>query len=170
MKHLLISFLTISILTGCQESPETKFEKNGISFTSPTGWKITDDENLDNQGYYLSIEKDGLNSSGLLIITWINDSLDLNEWLEKFIDKLENNIIYKNSNLTFETPASSEFNTIRSLSVSFDFNISGVKHEGIIHVFYGKDKTIAILKQEAIEDKKKNISGFDTIEQSFMNE
>ena len=104
IKYLLISFLTITILTGCQESPETKFEKNGISFTCPTGWKITEEENLDNQGYYLSIEKDGFNSSGLLTVSWVNDSLDLNEWLEALMDGLKNDIIYKNSNLKFESP------------------------------------------------------------------
>lgn len=104
IKYLLISFLTITILTGCQESPETKFEKNGISFTCPTGWKITEEENLDNQGYYLSIEKDGFNSSGLLTVSWVNDILDLNEWLEALMDGLKNDIIYKNSNLKFESP------------------------------------------------------------------
>ena len=170
MKYILISFLTITILMGCQESPETKFKKNGISFTCPTGWKITEEENLDNQGYYLSIEKDGINSSGLLTMSWVNDSLNLDELLEIFMDELKNNIIYNHSNLTFETPANNVFNTNKSLSVNFDVSIIGLKHEGIIHVFFGKDKTIAILKQEAIEDKKKNIGGFDIIEQSFMSE
>jgi len=170
MKHILFTVLIFSVLISCKESPETKFEKYGISLTCPTGWKITDEENLDNQGYYIAIEKDGFNSSGLVAVTWVNDSLDLYSWLEIFQDELKNNIVYKYSNLIFETPTRNEFNKSSSIAAAFKVSIIGVKHEGIIHVFYGNDKTIAVLIQEAVEDKAKNKTGFDIIERSFTLE
>jgi hypothetical protein len=170
MRYLFISFLSIIALAGCRESPESSFENNGISLICPAGWRITDEENLDDQGYYLAIEKDGFNSSGLVSISWVNDSLDLIEWLNIFIHELESNIIYKNSNLMFDVPVNNEYNTNRSISVSFDASIIGIDHEGIIQVFHGKDRTIAVLEQEAVRDKKKNRIGFHSIEKSFRNE
>ena len=167
-KVYLILILLISM--SCKEASETKFAKDGISLTCPTGWKITEEENIENQGYYLSIEKDGLTSSGLFTLSWLSNRLDLYEWIDIYKEQLSSNIVYRNSNLTFGEPFESEFNNISSVAVKFNVSILGLKHEGIIHVFYGNDKTISILKQEAIEDKIKNEKGFEMIEKSLRIE
>jgi hypothetical protein len=158
-----------AFLVSCNSSPESKFEKFGVSFTCPEGWKITDQENLNNKGYYLSIEKDGFGSSGLMTISWANDSIDLNQDLEIYQNSLKNNIIYKNSVLDFDQPFDTVFNADSSIASKFKVTLLSVKHEGIMYCFYKNGKTITIIKQEAVEDKKENKNGFDIIEKSFSN-
>jgi hypothetical protein len=170
MKNFLILILILFSFNSCQETPQTKFEMDGVSLISPKGWKITDEENLDDQGYYLSIEKDGLNSSGLVTLSWINTKLDLNEWINGHRDEMKNNVIYKNSNLIFGDEVNNTFNNINTTSLDFTMSVFGVKHQGIIHFFYEKEKTFSLLMQEAIEDKVKNKSGFELIEKSLKIE
>jgi len=170
MKSISIIFFLFFILLSCQETPATKFEYDGVSLISPKGWAITDKENLDNEGYYLSIEKDGFDASGLLTISWINFEYDLNEWINIYKDELTNNIIYEHANLTFEAQKEDSFNNINTISIRFTASILGLKHDGIIHFFFENDKTFAILRQEAFEDKAINENGFKLIEQSFKIE
>lgn len=167
MKNFLILILILFACNSCQETPQTKFEMDGVSLTIPKGWKITDEENLDDQGYYLSIEKDGLNSSGLITLSWINGELDLNEWINIHKDEMKNNIIYKNSNLIFGDEIKNKFNDLNTTSLEFTASLLGLKHEGIINFFYEKEKTFSLLMQEAIEDKVKNKTGFELIERSL---
>lgn len=155
------------VLISCQESPETKFEKDGIRFVCPTGWKITEEQSIETGGYYLAIEKDGFNSSGILSVSWINTELDFTEWINIYKDELKDNIIYKNADLTFGKTYPAEFNTMRSTAIDFTANIVGLKHEGTILIFYENGKTFAVLKQQAVEDKVKNEKGFEAIEKSF---
>lgn len=167
MKNLL-KIMMILFLVSCSASPEMKFEMFGISFICPSGWKITEEENLDNEGYYLSIEKDGSNSSGLMTITWLNKKIELNKFLLAFQNKMKDNIIYKNSNLVFYKTFETKFNNKHSIASKFTANLIGVKYEGVIYSFYGMDKTILIQKLEALEDKTKNENGFEIMEKSFL--
>ena len=167
MKNL---FILISILTtfySCQETPQAKFNKHGVSLTSPKGWEITEEETLDDLGYYLSLEKDGLNYSGIMTVSWVNMELDIDDWIQIHKAEMSNNTIYKNSKLEFGTKQKSTFNNIETTSLSYKANILGVKHEGTLNFFYKNEKSFSILIQEAIEDKAKNKSGFHFIEQSF---
>ncbi|WP_324025576.1 hypothetical protein QSV08_20675 [Maribacter sp. BPC-D8] len=171
MKKPLILIASIFLfLTSCSESKPAKFERDGVSITSPTGWGITDEENIDDLGYYLSVEKDGFDSSGIITITWVNGEMDLNEWVDIYKEELENNIIYKNSKLNFKSVAEGSFNDINSTSLKFTASILGLDHEGDIHFFYKGDKTFAILIQQATEDNATNKPGFDLIEKSFSVE
>jgi len=168
MKHILFTVLIFGVLFSCKESSEMEFEKDGISFTSPASWKITDQETMSNNaGYFLSVERDGFSSSGLLTLTWVYDSLDLSYWLDLYKEGFMAQFVYKNSDLIFEAPVSDVFNNYNTIAVNYTVSILGVEHEGLIHVFHGYNKTIAIVKQEAIEDKDNNRVGFDIIEQSF---
>ena len=168
MKNVL-RFILVSFLFSCHSSQETKFEKSGISFTCPSGWKITDEENLNDAGYYLSCEKEGLNSSGLLTISWVNDSMALTEMLEIHKAEMEKNIVLKHSDLTFGNGEDAKFKDYNSKSVNFSTTLLGLKSEGMIYCFYANGKTITILRQEAIEDKSDNSEGFKIIENSFLS-
>ncbi len=167
MKKIISLLVILFVIASCEETPEITFEKDGVLVTSPRGWKITDEENFDDQGYYLSIEKDGFDSSGLVAITWIKSELDLIEWLNIIKDEMKDNLVYKNSNLSFGNQNKNKFNDINTTSVTFTSNILGLKHEGIIHVFHENGNTFEILLQEALEDKTDNKNGFELIEQSF---
>lgn len=170
MKNLLILLLILISCYSCKETPDEKFEKDGVFLISPKGWEITDRENIDDQGYYLSIEKDGLNSSGLIIISWLNTELELSEWINIHKDELKNNIIYKNSNLVFGDLEENKFNNLNTTSINFTMSLLGIEHQGVFHFFNEKEKTFSLLIQEAKGDKNKNRIGFDLIEKSFKIE
>lgn len=154
----------------CAPSPEVPVSRSGVSFICPAGWKITEEESYDDEGHYLSLEKAGFNSSGLFTITWVNDSIELSSWLEVFQEELRNNFIFKNSNLEFGEAGEGTFAGNPTLASKFTVSLLGLDHEGMLHVFYGKDKTIALIRQEALEDHAANREGFTLIEQSFRLE
>ncbi|QWX85408.1 hypothetical protein H0I23_07135 [Cellulophaga sp. HaHaR_3_176] len=170
MKNALILLLVLFAFSSCQNTPEEKFENEGVSFISPEGWEIADEENLDDIGYYLSIEKDGMNSSGLIAITWLNKEIEVIDWMNIHKDEMNNNILYKNSDLIFEKELEGNFNDFNTTYLKYTLKLLGVKHEGAIHFFKAKGKTFSILIQEAIEDKASNKSGFELVEKSFKIE
>lgn len=147
---------------------KSKFQKNGVSLTCPHKWKITDEENFDDEGYYLSIEKNGFNSSGLITITWYYELLDLEEVMNVAIVELKKSFIHKNSNLILGELHQNKYNCIDTAAVNFSMSTIGLKHCGEIHVFHKEGKTFCINKQEAIEDKGKNTEGYKIIENSFV--
>ncbi|MEP3208907.1 MAG: hypothetical protein ABJN95_06950 [Maribacter sp.] len=117
---------------------------------SLVGYNSNNEEDVDGSGYYASVEKDGFDSNGLISISWVNGNLELREYLKLYQDALRNTIICKNSNLNFEPIAATEFNFINSKASKFNASFLGIKHQGILHTFHGKNKTFAILKQEGI--------------------
>jgi hypothetical protein len=163
-----VHVILISTLFACTTSPAHKFNKLGISFNCPEGWSITDEDNIDDKGYYISIEKQSLDASGLMAVSWVNDSLDLNDDLELYKNEFLNNVIYKHADLQFENSFQTKFNTYNSVALRFTASILSVKHDGIIYAFYGNGKTITVVKQEAIEDRSDNEAGFATLENSFV--
>lgn len=165
--RIAFCLIILVVLISCQESPERKFEKDGITFVCPKGWKITEEQYIETGGYYLVVEKDGFNASGIVSISWINTEFDFNEWITIYKDELQDNIIYKNSDLTFGKTYPAEFNGVPATAIDFTANIVGLKHQGTILIFYESGKTFAVLKQQAVEDTINNEKGFETIENSF---
>jgi hypothetical protein len=166
----IIYFFLLSLFLSCSEKPATPFIKDGVSFMCPAGWEITDEEKIDESGYYLSAEKAGLSESGLLSVTWMNDTLQLEEWIGICKDELKNNVVYKNSNLVFAPTTKSQFGVYPSITAHFSFKLLGLAHDGQIQVFYAPHKTFAIIRQEALEDKDKNKAGFEVLEKTFKVE
>ena len=168
IKNLFLLLLVATLLTSCSSpSHETKFSREGISFTCPEGWKITDAEDINGQGYNLSCEKDGWDASGLVTIVWVNGTLELDEFLNIHKKEFENNTILKYSNMHFENAVDTMFNSIDARAMPYTLSLAGVKHQGIIFCFYGNAKTIGVVKQGTLEDKTANKAGFTAIENSF---
>ena len=173
MKNLLFLILSSVIFFSCNESPETKFEKDGVSFICPQGWAITDQEDLDGDGYYISIEKDGFNSSGLAIISWFDnfeDHLSFEDHLRFWEEGLKEELTLDASNIIFGDYYDNTFNNSRSMSKNYTFNFLGIPHDGTINIIHSGDKKISVVFQGAIEDKAKNKKGFEMIENNFKFE
>jgi hypothetical protein len=83
---------------------------------------------------------------------------------------LNNNVVYKNSNLVFTPTTKSQFGVYPSITARFSFKLLGLAHHGQIQVFYAPHKTFAIIRQEALEDKDKNKTGFEVFEKTFKVE
>jgi hypothetical protein len=167
MKQALFSLLIFCFFIASKTSAQTNFEKDGIKLTCPSGWKITEEEDLNGAGYYLAIEKNGLNSSGTFILVWINDTQEPKDFLESYKDQLKSNPDLDEANLIFSTESIKAFNGIRAISMSYSLALFEVKHKGIIYAFNANKKTICLVKQEALEDEADNRVGFNIIEKSF---
>ncbi len=168
MKHF-IPFLFVCFLLACgaAASPERKFDKHDVAFTCPTGWKITEEDSMDGEGYYLSCEMDGLTSSALLTMSWVNDTIDLDAMLELYKEELKNNEIFKRTNITFEAIEDGTYNGKPARVANYRLTLLSDETEGSLYCFYGSMKTFALVKQQSTEDDAKNKKGFELIESSF---
>jgi hypothetical protein len=166
MKNLLL-LIICSFLFACVESPETQYEKNGISFTVPAGWKITEEENIEGKGYYLSCEKEGLSQSGLVMITFLNDSFPLEDMVESHKTNFKENYIFKHADVSFTSNKETTFNGSACVSSEYNLTLLKVPHHGIINCFYGNGKTISIVIQAALEDSVSTNKGINRIIKTF---
>ena len=170
MKTLLISLSLLLLISSCQEqSKETQFDKQGVSFTIPAGWKGVDEEDL-GSGYSISIEKEGMDESGMVSISWIDLEIELDEWAQVFKDEMRSSWNSSVSNSSFSAVKNGRYNEIPTRSVTYKATLLGLKHTGTIHVFYEGGKSFGVIIQEAIEDKADNKEGFRLIEKSFKVE
>lgn len=174
MKNILFLIFTCFIFFSCNESPETKFEKDGVSLICPQEWIISDSDDLDGAGYYLEIEKEGFSSSGLVIIIWVNNYNNYNfnyeENLNLYKESLQEQYVLDFGDIAFSNYYENTFNNLSTMSTNYTMSLLGVDHEGTIHVFHTGNKDFSILIQEAIEDKSKNKKGFEIIENNFKVE
>lgn len=171
MKNLLFILVPLTLLFSCSSpsSPEARFDRSGVSFTCPAGWKITEEDSLDGDGYYLACEKDGVISSGLFTLTWVNDTVALEEMMEIYQDELKNNVIFKNTNIQFSPSTEGKFNNYDALVSTYGLTLLGDKTEGTMYCFYGNGKTIGLVNQQSLEDDSKNKKGFEIIETTFTS-
>lgn len=141
------------------------FSKDGVSFSYLSSWSITEQEELDDSGYYLSVEKNGIDESGLITITWFQGYIDSKDYIEILQNEYENQILL--NDLEFDSSVLSTFNGIESISCDFHFSVLGINHKGKVYVFSRGNRTFSIVRQEAIEDISKNKEGFELIESSL---
>ena len=161
----LFSILIILICSFGNQKEYDGFSKDDLSFSYSADWSITEQDNLDGAGYYLSVEKTGFNSSGMLAMTWIYGVFDSHEYIEVIKAEYRENKDFKN--LRYSVIRNSIFAGIKTTSCDYSFDILGIKHQGAFHVFVKGGNTYFLLRQEAIEDVEKNQMGFDIIESTF---
>jgi len=165
------SILIVLLLITCScETPKPggDFLKEGVSFTYPPGWSITEQDDFDGTGYYLAVEKAGFDASGLLTLTWIKGNLDSHEYLKIIQDEYKNQPFL--NDFEFQTTREGIFNGIQSISCDFKFKTLGLEHSGVIYVFVNGEKTFSIIKQAASDDIANNKKGFDIMESTFKVE
>jgi len=155
------------VFSSCQETPERKFEREGVHITSPAGWKITNEKNMQNVGYSLRIEKEGFPKSGFISFSWIEGDIGTQKSIAMLKKPMINNVIYKNSNLEFGQERKGHYHDYEATTVPFRFTLLGDEFHGQIYCFYELGKTFTIFKQEPVLDIVQNESGFDFIEQNF---
>ena len=167
MRYIVLISVFFLSCNGITEPKKTSVDNSDISFTCPDGWSITEEDNLDGQGYYFSIEKSGFDSSGVMTLSYFYNDMNSEELLSLYQEDMVDNVIYKNSDLAFEKKIEDENEHYTVLSSRYTFSLVGLDHHGIISTFKYKGKTFGIIKQGAIEDKEENRKGFEAIERSF---
>ena len=166
-KSLIVVFLIILCSCGTDKTGGD-FSKDGVSFTYPSGWNIEEQNDIDGAGYYLSVNKSGFNTSGVLTLTWIERKLDEDTYLEIIQEGFNEEEVL--SDLEFQSAKEDDFNGIPALSCNYTFNTLGIEHQGIVYVFLKGERTYSVIEQEAVYDVSKNKEGFDTIESTFKLE
>jgi hypothetical protein len=169
MKRLLL-LVPVLMLLSFAPVEGGRFDKSGVSFNVPEGWKITEEEDLEGKGYYLSCEKEGANSSGLVTVSWVNDITDLTETAGQYAAAVKENFILKKAEPKLKPVASTSFNGMTAASIDYTLVMETVPHEGHIYCFHGKGKTITVMVQEAVEDKAVNKAGIQEITRSLVSE
>ena len=125
---------------------------------------------MEKNGYFLSIEKDGFNSSGLFTIYWVDGLFELEDWILGYKKEIKNQPIYSTAGVNFGIVTNGSFNGIEAKELHFTTSILGLKHSGVLYAFHEGNRTFSVFKQQANEDNAKNATGFATIENSFICE
>lgn len=162
-----VAMLLLLVVAACSKPDPKNFNHDGVSFSLPGDWKIAEEQAIQEIGYYVSAQKDGITQSGLFTLTWVKGELDLAQNLKVYQDEMYSNTVYQSANLSFTPVKASKFAGRNTLSTDFSATILSVKHKGTLHCFQEKGTTYTVLIQEANEDADENREGFDTIEKTF---
>jgi hypothetical protein len=167
MRPYYLSLLFIAAIGLCSFNASTVINKDGITFSLPEGWKITDEDDLEGKGYYLSCEKEGANSSGLFAVSWANATLDVRPTLEQYVESLKANLEKAAATPKFDPIKAGTYNKGRGLKCTYTMTMAGVKHRGTLYCLNLCGKTVTVTAQEALEDIESNKAGFKELEASF---
>ena len=152
------------ICFSCAEQKSTHVDIYGVSFNCPSGWVVKETEDY-GTAKYISIEKKGINSSGLVTMSFTEEEYELDEYLQLFQESFLEQKVLKN--LVFQKANEAYYGKYKGIVSTFTFETMSIKHEGKIYVFHENVITMCIVHQEALEDHNKNLRGFETIKESF---
>ena len=161
----ILTFCLLSIALSCTAtSKETPAEVYDASFTCPAGWTVSEQEDY-GDSKYLSIEKSGLNSSGLIMVTYSDEHIELTDYLDIYRESFSNQTLL--SNIQFEKEKEATYGQHKGLVCEYTFSIMSVEHEGRLYVFHSNGKSVCVTEQEAIEDKAENKAGFEKVKETL---
>ena len=165
-KLLLVIVILLSMYSCMLRSTVTTFDNFGILFTCPSGWEVTkidDDEGLQ----MVSIEKSGVNSSGLIkIIICSNETLEAEDLMDSYQESLQEMKLF--SDMKMSEVANANYGKYNGLFCSYTAKVMKLPHQGRVYVFSSGDILISLVEQEAVEDNKINHKGFEAIKESFI--
>ena len=141
------------------------YSSDTFQFEYPKNWHITDEEQIDDEIFYLSIEKKGINDSGIYTIVSYEGEYYLDELIDLNVEELKTNTFLKGLKKSENKDGS--FSHYEGRNATFNFTSFGLKHSGEIFTFMTETHTFYVLRQGADEDESKNKEGFQLIEQSF---
>lgn len=161
----LISLL--SVINSYGKEKGFNYLKNGVSFTLPGSWRTISDESLPDKGYYFSAESTEKNSTGLFNLVTINTRENPVRTLLVQQKNMKEEEIYKDSGIEFTPIEDSKFGSTEAKIVNYESIIKGVKVSGTIYCFNCSEKTYLVFFQTGLNDQKKNIKVFKSIELTF---
>ncbi|MDA9773677.1 hypothetical protein N9B82_01860 [Saprospiraceae bacterium] len=168
MKFALLSFLSMFILTNaCFDYPAQEFERQGISFTCPSGWKLTDLMEFGPMGGQVTAEKAGYGASGLVIISWFNFDIDPDSSIEGLEEGLSTGLL-RLRKCKFSEIEDYQLGGFPARRKTYNGQLLGQKIVGELIGFSEKERTITIAIQENVEDIDENRLGFQELMASIL--
>lgn len=156
---IILLFTTVSFSTQAQQ----KFDQWSVSFNYPSDWHITDQEEVAEGSYYLSVEKKGADASGLLVFNLVEGRLEAEDALDTFQQNFEQRI----SGIKFQKTTAGSFGPHKAQYRAFTFSIMGLEHQGAMYCIKTSSRTLTMIVQEAVEDEAENRGGFQMISESL---
>jgi len=144
----------------------TIFQKSGVRFTVPQGWKITDEESGEGS-FYVACEKTGFGQSGLVTVVCFEETRTLDAVLDQYAGILSKSTLLKASKLHFEKTAPATYGTYKGLARRYTAKLLGMPHRGTMTAFHAYGLSIVVVEQEAEEDAETNAAGFRALAESF---
>ena len=157
---IVLVFILIGI-NSCTEKKNTHVDIYGISFDCPAGWKVKETQDY---GAVKYVCINGATSNALLTMSFSDSDFELEEYLEIFKESFMENGF---KNMVFKQTVEGDYGKYKGIVSSYTFNVIDIEHEGQIYVFKENGIIMCLLKQEATEDHKKNLSGFEIIMNSL---
>ncbi|WP_157257946.1 hypothetical protein [Pedobacter ginsenosidimutans] len=164
MKNIFIIIFSLMLFASCNYASNRKdqpvvYQKNGLSFLLPNKyWKVKKDRTIEGAKgtRIISMENDEpLSKDAYLILTQINEDLNLNSFLEKTIRSCRSS--YQQRKITFgllDTARNIKIGNKEVLRVGFQTSIIADRNIGNITLFKLNGKTYSfIFSGEAIEAK-----------------
>lgn len=161
------------IAWACGQSPEQPFvSEDGVQLMCPAGWSITENAKNETSGYHLQLEKDGFDSSGIVIFNWTCEVHELEVFFggatETFVSVAQKQFLGLAFELELGEAHEGSFGGHSALKVEYTGTFLGVDHQGALYALHSAGKTFFIMKQEANEDHAENMPGFSLLESSFV--
>jgi len=167
MKKFIIAVLFCITVIPASQATAGEFKMAGIVFSFPDDWSITGQQDLDGEGYYLSCEKDGENSSGLVSVAWVNDTRELEATIGEYKQGLVNSFGEQGFEADFSEIVKTTYRDFGAVKITYTLSIFGTDHTGALYTFHACGKTVTVLTQGAVEDAKANANGFNTVWETF---
>ena len=151
----------------------TKYQKNDISFSMPSNWKVTED-NGENSARYLFVESPG--SAIMIINTYEKETApSLQEYIESLTSERSNEKFFWGLGSLSNGSTSKIKRTINNHEVNafkneYAVNIAGINvlHISEFYSFYSKTHIAFVSSQTATEDLPLVADGFNLILSTFM--
>ncbi len=164
----LICALLALFAVGCRQAPDQIYDDNGIVFSYPGDWSVTDEEMYDT-GSILYVEKNGTSSSGVaIIVNFEKGSITPFEWLDGFIGSMKENPMFGDLEVAPYPYVLGAYGKYPARVITYAMSVIGFAHSGTIRLIETGDRFVAVTYQEADEDNVDNRAGFDLIESTFI--
>ena len=150
-----------------QAAGNQAFDSEGLSFSYPSDWEITDQEDYEGVAYYLAVEKKGDDASGLVVISWMSatENVTRESTMQANLESLREDTVL--GELEFTEVPDASYAGHKALCTSYAVTVGGIPHSGRIYVLEHSGTVVSIIAQEADEDNRVNKNGFDLIESTF---
>lgn len=168
MKTLRLPILLFTLLfIAATVQGQTKYEKYGISFTVPAGWKIADEAKGEGVFTFLC-EKKGDDAPSVSFI-YLDGPMNIDDMLQSTMVEFDNATMGQGQALHWETPVAGKIGagSYVTKQVTFTADDGRDTETGIIYSFSLCGKTAIITFTDSDNGHEKNAAAFDAIKNSI---
>lgn len=162
---VLINFF---LFCGCNKYENKTFENGLVKLSYPVEWEVKDINDAGGDFYYMSLEVEREKASGLWVLTWVKEDVELEEALMVHKEKMREMAFYQHARLAFSPVVDDEYYGKQAKSTGYSTKIEGLSMEGRLVAFKEGDRVVIVLMHGAVEDRAYNARDFGIIANSLQ--